>query len=163
MHPDAVDSLDLPMAPPVIYERTGKIRLDFSHIIPGDASRCLVPAYHFRILDSRRRDAGHINFRVGDTPHIIQVAGHIGYEIVPGFRGSGFAALACHALAPFVSKIYRSVIITTNPDNLASRHIIENKLGARFLNQVAVTPDDPAYASGARWKRRYRWDVQKQV
>jgi predicted acetyltransferase len=63
---------------------------------------------------------------------------------------------ACHAIAPFVRSIYRSVTITCDPDNLASRRTIE-RLGAKFVDEVAVPPHDPHYQRGSRIKRRYRW------
>lgn len=43
-----------------------------------------------------------------------------------------------------------------DPVNYASIHIIE-KLGARFIDEVDVPPDDPSYKNGARRKRRYEW------
>ncbi|MCB1094376.1 MAG: GNAT family N-acetyltransferase [Verrucomicrobiales bacterium] len=146
----------LPHPPSSIYGDC--IRLQFSHIFPGNATFGQVHGYHFRIIAPGNVDAGHINFRIGDTPHIREIVGHIGYEIVPAQRGHGYAEKACRALAPFASKHYRSVIITADPANLVSIHIIE-KLGARFLNEVAVPSDDIAYASGARRKKRYQWNV----
>ena len=124
--------------------------------MPGDAALGLAPAYHFRILDAAGADAGHLNFRVGDTPHVLICAGHIGFEIKESFRGHHYALQACQAIAPFVRMVYRAVIITCDPDNEASRRTIE-RLGARFVEEVPVPPDDPAYERGARRKRRYEW------
>lgn len=61
-----------------------------------------------------------------------------------------------HALAPFVRSLRGSVIITCGPENGALRRTIE-KLGAIFINGVAVLPDDPQFQGGSRRKRRYRW------
>ena len=144
-------------SPPAIIYGDG-ITLRYSHLIPGNGRRGLVPAYHFRILDAFEVDSGHINFRVGDTEHITLVAGHIGYEIIPPQRGNSYAEKACRALAPFISRFYREVIITANPDNRISLHIIE-KLGSIYVNEIIVPKSDPAYAAGARVKRRYRWRV----
>lgn len=43
-----------------------------------------------------------------------------------------------------------------DPDNHASMRIIE-RLGASFVDEVAVPPHDPHYQRGSRSKRRYRW------
>jgi predicted acetyltransferase len=134
----------------------GLVRLQFVRIVPGDASRGLVPSYHFRIFTAARNDAGHINFRVGDTEHVQLCAGHIGFEVSESFRGNRFAFQACRAIAPFVRSFYSAVIITCDPDNQASIRTIE-RLGASFVDQIAVPPHDPHYLRGLRWKNRYRW------
>ncbi len=134
----------------------GQVRLQFVHIVPGDASRDLVPAYHFRILTVDGSDVGHINFRVGDTEHVRIAAGHIGFQIQESFRGHGYSFKACRAIAPFVRSVYETVIITCDPDNHASIRTIE-RLGAAFIDEVPVPPHDPHYQRGSRSKRRYRW------
>lgn len=134
----------------------GDIKLAFVRIVPGNPAGDLVPYYHFRILTDQGTDAGHINFRVGDTDHVRMVAGHIGFEVVAASRGHGNAYQACCALAPFVRSITREVIITCDPENVASRRTIE-RLGAEFMDEVDVPPHDPHYIRGSRSKRRYRW------
>lgn len=141
---------------PAIQPSFGDVLLTFAKIVPGDAARGLVPYYHFRILARDGAEIGHINFRVGDTEHVRNCAGHIGYEIHESFRGHSYALQACCALAPFVRSIFPSVIITTDPDNHASLRTIE-RLGAVFMDEMPVPPYDPHYARGSRIKRRYRW------
>lgn len=134
----------------------GHVRLHFVRIIPGDPARDFVPAYHFRILVADGSDVGHINFRVGDTEHVRVCAGHIGFEIDEQFRGHGYALQSCRAVAPFVRSVSGMVTITCDPDNVASMRTIE-RLGATFIDEVAVPVDDPHYERGSRLKRRYRW------
>ena len=134
----------------------GDVRLRFVHVVPGDPSKGFVPAYHFRILNLGDSDVGHVNFRVGNTEHVHVCAGHIGFEILEEFRGHGYAGHACRAIAPFVRSVYRSVIVTCDPDNIASIKTIE-RLGARFIDEVPVPPHEPAYLRGSRMKRRYEW------
>ena len=134
----------------------GDVHLHFSRIVPGDATRDFVPYYHFRILAADEMDAGHINFRVGDTEHVRLFAGHIGFEISEKFRGRGLALEACRAIAPFVRTFYEAVIITCDPDNHASIRTIE-KLGASFIDEVTVPSHVSHCAQGLRTKRRYRW------
>lgn len=148
----------LPSPPATIFGNT--IILRYSHVFAGNAKYGQVPGYHFRIVTHPDgRDAGHINFRIGETPHVLQVAGHIGYEIIPGLRGNGYAEEACRALSSFVKRFYDKVIITADPANSASLHIIE-KLGCRFLDEVRVPENDVAFQAGARLKRRYCWMVK---
>ncbi len=97
------------------------VRLRFVQVIPGDASKGFVPAYHFRILNPDGSDTGHINFRIGDTEHVHFCAGHIGFEILEEYRGRRYAYQACRAIAPFVRSVYGGVIITCDPHNFASR------------------------------------------
>ncbi|MDB6151747.1 MAG: GCN5-related N-acetyltransferase [Chthoniobacteraceae bacterium] len=116
----------------------------------------LVPFYQFRIQVGGMFDVGKLNFRVGGTEHVRLYVGHIGYEVLEPFRGHGYAEQACRAAAPLVRLIYRSVIITSDPDNYASLSTIE-RLGAVFLEEVSVPPRDSQYLAGSRRKRRYRW------
>ncbi|MEY2428127.1 MAG: hypothetical protein QOJ40_1012 [Verrucomicrobiota bacterium] len=133
-----------------------QVRLRFVHIVPGDDARGMVPFYHFRILTADDQDAGHINFKVGDTDHIRLCVGHIGFEVTEAFRGHGLAYQACRAIAPFVRSIYGTAIITADPDNRASIRTIE-RLGASFVDEVSVPTHDPQYQRGSRSKKRYHW------
>src|SRR5207245_3264378 len=137
------ESLPVPPAP----LSSGEVRLRFVKVVPGEPSRGFVPYYHFRILAADGSDVGHINFRVGDTEHVRVCAGHIGFEILESFRRHGYALQACRAIAPFVRLIYESVTLTCDPDNLASMRTIE-RLGARFVDEVAVPQHDPHYQRG---------------
>lgn len=134
----------------------GHVRVRYSHRAEGDPTKGFVPAYHFRILNEQNQDVGHINFRVGETEHVLRAAGHIGFEIDPAHRGQGFAARACLALAPFVCRISQSVIITADPDNVASIRTLE-RIGAVYLDEVDVPEVDPHRERGSPRKRRYQW------
>jgi predicted acetyltransferase len=134
----------------------GQVRLHFVRILPGEPARGFVPAGHFRIIREDGTDVGHLNFRYGETEHVLVCAGHIGYEILPPFRGHRYAFQACCAIAPFVRSVYASVTITCDPDNVASIRTIE-RLGASFRDEVSVPPHDPHFQRGSRSKRRYTW------
>lgn len=135
-----------------------QVHLKFIRIVPGDASSGLVPFHHFRILTVDGSDAGHINFKVGDTEHVRLYAGHIGFEVSEPFRGRGLAFQACRAIAPFVRAFYTTVTMTSDPDNQASIRTIE-QLGASFVDEVTVPPHDPQYQRGSRSKKRFRWNL----
>ena len=143
----------LPPPPPILAFEAVALRL--RQIVPGDPARDLVPFYHFAIC-AGAAEVGHVNFRVGDTEAVRLYAGHIGYAVLEGFRGHRYAYLACRAVAPLVRSFYPVVIITSDPDNLASLRTIE-RLGAVFLEEIPVPPHDPNYQRGSRAKRRYQW------
>ncbi len=48
------------------------------------------------------------------------------------------------------------MVLTVDPSNLPSIRTIE-KLGAKLIDVMKVPADDPAYAGGARVKKRYEW------
>jgi tagatose 1,6-diphosphate aldolase len=137
---------------------SGPVRLRFAGVVAGDAERGRVPYYHFQVLTLAGLEAGHINFRVGDTEHVHRSVGHVGYAIHPPFQGSGLAWHACRALAPWIRHFYETVILTCDPENEASRRTIE-RLEAVFIDELSVHPEDPQYAHGSRCKRRYRWTL----
>lgn len=110
---------------------SGPVRLRFAGVVPGDEARGLVPYYHFQVFTLEGIEAGHINFRVGDTEHVRRSVGHVGYAIQPPFRGRGLALHACRALAPWIRHFYETVVLTCDRENEASRRTIE-RLGAVF-------------------------------
>ena len=137
-----------------LFSETIHLRLD--RIDPADPVGKLVPSFHFAIENSQGERVGHINFRVGNTRHILQCAGHVGFEIHPQHQGKAYAFHACQALAPFIRQFYSHVILTSDPSNAPSIRTLE-KLGAEYLDEVDVSADDPAYGAGARQKKRYAW------
>jgi len=145
----------LPAPPGELVFETVCLRL--LSIVPADAERGLSPYYHFGIFTDAA-EVGHINFRVGASDHVRLYSGHIGYEVTEPFRGNRYGLRACRALAPFMRSIYSSVILTSDPDNWPSLRTIE-RLGAVFLEVVAVPPEDPNYQRGSRSKRRYLWSL----
>ena len=143
---------------PQIQLSSGPVHLKFDKIVSFEPGGELVPYYHYKISLDDGTVVGHINLRVGDTRHVNLVAGHVGFEIAEEHRGHAYSLHACRALQPLVKKHYDRVVLTADPDNAASLRIIE-KLGAHFLSEGEVPPDDPAYASGIRRKKRFVWTV----
>ncbi len=92
----------------------------------------------------------------GRVQRLRESARRDGCFLLPRFRGHGYALAACRAIAPFVRSVYEAVTVTCDPDNHASIRTIE-RLGACFIDEVAVPPHDPQYQRGSRTKRRYRW------
>jgi tagatose 1,6-diphosphate aldolase len=130
---------------------------------PADATRGWAPQYNFwmRLHDKllRRapvRIAGGVSLRIGNDLPIQLYYGHIGYHVYPPARGRHYAERACRLLFPLCRRHdLRTIWITCNPDNFASRRTCE-RLGMRLVDTVPVPDTDPLYARGDRLKCRYQ-------
>lgn len=154
------------LAPTSKFLSYGKVNIVFDQLTEGDVVRGFAPGYHFKILNRDSIEVGHFNFRVGDSEHVRLAAGHIGYEILEEHRGHGYAGDACLAaaswLAEVAQKVSQKILITTDPDNIASIRTIE-RIGATFLDEVDVPEGDPHYLRGSFRKRRYMWKPESCV
>ena len=89
-------------------------------------------------LCGTREMIGYVSLRLGESPGLYYL-GHIGYRIEEGHRGHGFAAKAVRMLLPFMRRLgLRTVVITTDTDNIPSRKTCE-RLGCD-LERVAPVP-----------------------
>lgn len=134
--------------------------MEFASITQGDSQQGFVPGYHFRVFNSDGLDIDHVNFRVGDTQHVRMAAGHVGFEILEKHRGNRYASKACLALAPWIATFNEPVLITTDPENLASIRTIQ-RIGGVFLDEVDVPEGDPHYLRGSHRKKRYLWEPKR--
>ena len=139
-----------------------EFRLVLVEKMPEDRIEGWVPSYRYSIRPiGSKTEMGTIDIRIGDNENIYY-AGHIGYRIHPPWRGHHYAEKACRLIV----RIARAhgmdqVIITCNPDNIASRRTIE-RLGARLLEIVDIPPTNELYLYGDRKKCRFAWDVPPQ-
>lgn len=142
-------------APDGLIGRDGEVSLVLSGMHPADAAKGWFPYYTFAIAAGGEL-AGAVRLRVGDGPDLVLYGGHVGYEVLPAFRGHRYAERACRLLFPLMRANGQHIVwITCNPDNAASRRTCE-RLGAAFEGIVALPPDSDMYARGEREKCRYR-------
>lgn len=137
--------------------RAGPVWLRLDKIGPGDDSQGLVPFYRFDLMHENAV-VGNMTLKVGHTTHVTQYVGHIGYNVHEEHRGNSYSYYGCFALIPLIRVHFDSIIITVEVGNTPSIRIIE-KLKARFINEVQVSENDPAYRGGARRKLRYHWEI----
>jgi predicted acetyltransferase len=91
---------------------------------------------------------GRLMLRHSLNDFLFRVGGNIGYVVVPPHRGHGYAALMLkQGLDLARSMGLPKVLLTCDPDNVASRRVIE-KCGGEF-EDTYVGPEAPA------GKRRY--------
>lgn len=118
-----------------------------------------LPTYFFEIIDRRNpyREIGRCDLRVGDSA-AIQYAGHIGYSVYERYRGHRYAMQASELLLQFAHELgMKQIIITCDPDNIASRRTLE-LLGGTYLATVKVPKDSPCYAAGDREKCQFVYE-----
>lgn len=110
----------------------------------------------------QRREAGRISLRLGESP-CVYYFGHIGYHVDPPWRGHHYAARACALLEPLIAASGKSsIVITTDPDNMLSRHTCE-RIGCILESIVPVPP-----LMQSRWelspvKCRYVWKINTRM
>ena len=138
------------------------IELVLTRKYPGNPLAGYVPAYRFKIAHiGQDEEIGRIELRVGNAHDVIMYAGHIGYRVNPDHRGHRYAATACKLLLP-LARCHRlkTIWITCNPDNIASRTTCE-LAGAAFVEIVDLPEDSDMYKRGERQKCRYRLDLRE--
>ena len=109
-----------------------------------------------------RREAGRISLRMGES-ECVYYFGHIGYHVDPPYRGHRYAQRACALLEPMlVAAGKRSVVITTDPDNIPSRKTCEG-LGCVLENTVPVPPHIYTRWEISREKCRYVWRLNARL
>lgn len=102
---------------------------------------------------------GAMGLRISNNREIRLYAGHIGYNVLPAARGHRFAERAVRLLLPLAGAYgLKPVIITSNPDNTASRRTLE-RLGAKLIDVVAIPRMHTFYGAGERQKCRYELTV----
>jgi len=100
--------------------------------------------------------AGSISLRIGHTLNLDRYLGHVGYHVMPAARGHHFSERAARLLLPVArAHGHQHLWITCNPDNYASRRTCE-RLGAEYVDTVALPRDNALYTQGDRQKCRYR-------
>ncbi len=128
---------------------------------PGEPQRDSVPSYHFwmKLTNGPLRIGGGIGLRIGDNENLRNYVGHIGYNVYPPARGHHLAERATRLLFPLAAQHgLKTLWITANPDNIASRRTCE-RLGGVLVNIVKVPPEHELHARGEFKKCRYRIDL----
>lgn len=93
-----------------------------------------VPAVSYLIFDGNDI-VGAINLRYKSNDFILNVAGHIGYAILPSMRNKGYATEALReCLIKACQMGLETVVITTDLDNVASQRVIA-KNGGKFVEE----------------------------
>lgn len=135
----------------------GEIDLCLSDEDVRDVKCGISDGYLFYLYRHRtRKYVGYVSLRLGESPSLYYL-GHIGYRIEQEYRGHGYAGRACRLMLPLMRQHgLRSVVITTDVDNLPSRKTCE-ALGCTLERIAPVPTEYRALCSGSRQKCRYIW------
>lgn len=138
--------------PNILYEGPiVDLRLSY-YLSEKEASDGVACVYYDICLHNRHKVIGSIDLRL-TMNEMMYYYGHIGYNILKKYQGHHYAYQACKLLLDIAKEEYhlKELIITCNPDNIASYKTIE-KLGAT-LKEVAEVPNDhELYQKGDRYK-----------
>jgi predicted acetyltransferase len=119
--------------------------------LPDGSTVARLPGYRRWIWDGEF--CGSIGFRWqrGSSDLPPYCLGHIGYAIVPWKQRLGYATLALQYLLPEARREGLAYVeITTDPDNLASRRVIEANGG--ILHERFVKPTQFGGTEGLRYR-----------
>ncbi len=138
----------------------GDVTLKLWRVFQAGDTVWATPWYGFSILVGGA-PAGGIRLRVGDTDLLRLWAGHIGFNVEPGFRGRRVAERATRLILPLVAAHGITFVwLTCDPGNIASEVTLA-RLGARFVETVVVPPQYAAFEPAATRKQRYRLDLPR--
>ena len=88
-----------------------------------------VPHWYFWLIDGNDY-IGRLTIRTEVNEHLLQMGGHIGYEIRPSLRRQGYDKLILkYGLERAKAFGLERVLLTCDEDNLGSRRIIESHGG----------------------------------
>lgn len=137
----------------------GEIDLVLSNEDVTDRECGILDGYTFYLYQAKTRNyMGYVSLRMGESPALYYL-GHIGYRIDEKFRGHGYAARACAMIIPFIQQLgLRTLVITTNVENIASRKTCE-KLSCSLERIAPVPVQYQPVCMGAAWKCRYIWRI----
>ncbi|MFC1952649.1 GNAT family N-acetyltransferase [Chloroflexota bacterium] len=138
----------------------GEIEVVVNEKLPANPERELVPSYEFEVrLPGSTVPVGRISLRIGSTRRLVKYGGNIGYGVYPDYRGHHYAAKACKLVKQVaLDHDMKTLWITCNPDNIASRRTCEI-LGLKIVEIVDLPEDIDMYGRVDRQKCRYRWDL----
>lgn len=137
----------------------GEIDLVLSNEDVADAECGITDGYTFYIYKAKTRlYLGYVSVRLGESPALYYL-GHIGYRVEAEHRGHGYAGRACRLITPLLRRLRLcSLVITTDVDNLPSRHTCE-RLGCSLERIAPVPAAYRAVCSGSTQKCRYIWRI----
>ncbi len=115
-----------------------RVALRLSHVERNLPQLGDVLSLHYEMVDLETgKRAGRLGVRLGESEALFYL-GHVGYSVLPDFRGRGYAYRACKLCLPLFERHgMNSLCITTDVDNLASIRTCE-KLGCRYECTVEV-------------------------
>jgi predicted acetyltransferase len=115
------------------------VEKELSHARGENLPEGYVPETTLWLIDNNEF-IGRVGIRHTLTEHLLQVGGHIGYDIRPGMRMRGYGSKILGLALPYATKLgIDKVLVTCDTSNIGSRKIIERN-GGVLENRIS----DPA-------------------
>ncbi len=122
----------------ITYKQNDNIKLILKNTCSANPSKNWLQAYYFQIQNLKGEIIGRCDLRLGNNKRIYY-GGNIGYYIEENHRNKHYASEAVTMLLTLAKKCKLSyVIISTAPENNASRRVCEN-VGAELI-EIAELP-----------------------
>lgn len=138
------------------FLKNDEIQLVLEKAVAGNVEKGWVPAYHFAICNDNGIKLGACDLRIGHNDKLYY-GGNIGYRIDEEYRGNHYAGKACKLLFELARKHnLEYLIITCNPDNIASRKTCEYA-GGELLEIVELPADSDMRERGETQKCIYKF------
>ncbi|MBP3704516.1 MAG: GNAT family N-acetyltransferase [Clostridia bacterium] len=138
--------------------KTDELWLRLERTTPADPVKGWAPAYRFDICDLSGEKMGVCDLRIGHNEGLYY-GGNIGYAVDAPYRGHHYAAKACRLLFTLAKAHGLGyVIITCNPDNIASKKTCEH-LGGTLLEIAELPADSDMRQKGDTHKCIFRFDL----
>ncbi|HTR18604.1 MAG TPA: GNAT family N-acetyltransferase [Candidatus Paceibacterota bacterium] len=113
----------------------GFVARELSHSRGENLSEGYVPMTEYWLIDGKEF-IGHATLRHRLNDKLMQIGGHIGYDIRPSMRGKGYGNKILELALKKAKELgIKRVLVTSDERNIASRKIIE-KNGGVLENQI---------------------------
>ena len=136
----------------------GDLELVLTETLLADPDKGRVPEYRFAMrLVGSGATIGRVCLRTRCTERLKQYGGHLSYEVHEQYRGHRYAARSCRLLFPLALRHeLDSLLITSRPDNLASRRTCE-LIGAEYVDTIDTEREPGEFGPTCR----YRVDLRR--
>lgn len=138
--------------------KSEEIMLRLERTAEGNLEKGWVPAYHFAICDLEGNKMGVCDLRLGHND-LLYYGGNIGYAVDESYRGHRYAGKACKLLFELAKQHEMGyVIITCNPENIASRKTCEYA-GGTLLEITELPLDNDMREKGETHKCIFKFEL----
>ena len=138
--------------------KTDEIMLRLEKAAEGNPEKGWVPEYHFAICNPQGEKMGVCDLRLGHNEKLYY-GGNIGYRVEQPYRGHHYAGKACKLLFELAKQHEMGhVIITCNPENIASKKTCEY-VGGTLLEIAELPADSDMRAKGETHKCIFKFEL----
>lgn len=131
----------------------GVLELVLTKTLASDPDTGRVPEYRFemRLVGSDVK-IGSIRLRTRCTARLEEYGGNLSYDVDEEYRGNRYAARGCRLIYPLALRHgINTLLITSRPDNLASRRTCE-LMGAAYVDTIDTEREPGEHGPTCRYR-----------